>query len=324
MQNGEKWAVRGFMNRLDAADQILVGYNILALVLVLLAPLKIPHQGWLFLFHLVIQAAWVKLSQFPGFNDTASDKSNGWIILHAWIPILIIIPFYSEATFLSHYFIPGNLDEWLYRTDLRLFGFDLNHALSTGQPLWLNEFFHGVYFSYYGLMVYPAVLLYRESILRFRHYLAGLILLLMVHNLLFVFLPAAGPVHLRVELFPAGTGLLFIPLMNWIYGWGDYAGAAIPSAHVAASIFIFLSLRNQLKQAGQTVLAIWILAIFGSTVYCSYHYGIDVISGICTGLIFYGMYLKWPWLQYKPQQNGGIRQPTTSTSFAPFAPDSAD
>lgn len=315
------------MSRLDAADQILVGYNSVALLLVLLAPVKIPQQGWLLLFHLGVQAAWLKLSQFPGFDDatSATIKTRVVTILRAWIPILIIIPFYSESTILSHFFIPGNLDDWLVRTDLRLFGFDLNTKLSNGQPIWLDEFFHGVYFSYYALMIFPAVLLYRKSIIHFRHYMAGMVLLLMVHNLLFIFLPAAGPIHLRAELFKPGTGWIFIPLMNWIYAWGDYAGAAIPSAHVAASLFIFLSLRNHLRPLGQTLILIWIVTIFGSTVYCAYHYGIDVIAGIGTGLLFYGTYLKWPWLQYRPTQNGGTpRIATITTSSAPSAPDFAD
>lgn len=323
MQNGEKWSIRGFMPQLDAPDQIIASYNLLALILVILAPAKIPHQGWFLLFHLTVQVAILKQSQFPGFTEETTTGLKLSVIFRAWVPILIIIPFYSEATFLSHFFISGNLDGWLHRTDLALFGFNLNKNFSANQPLWLDEIFHGIYFSYYGLMIFPAILLYQKSIIRFRHYLAGLLLLLVIHNVLFVFLPAEGPIHLRADLFKPGTGWVFIPLMNWIYRWGDYAGAAIPSAHVAASLYIFLSLRKLIKPFGQMVFALWIGAIFLSTVYCAYHYGIDVLTGSLTGLIFYGIYRKWTWLKYRPPRVGGTKA-TMDILSAPSAPDTAN
>lgn len=316
----KNWTVRGYMQRLDATDQILVIYNLLVLILVLLAPAEVPHIGLLLIFHLVVQSLLLRQSKFIPIGDSGKRSSPAMIYRH-WLPILLIIPFYSEATHLSHYFISGSLDSWLSGWDQQVFGTDLNLFLARERPLWLNELFHGVYFSYYGLMIFPALLLYKKSPSRFRHYLAGLVLLMAVHNSLFIFIPAGGPVDYRADLFQ--QGVFFIPLMNWIYSWGDYAGAAFPSAHVAASLFIYLSLRHQFQRLGQTLFALWIWAIFVSTVYCAYHYGVDVLAGFLSGLIFYGIYLKWPWLTYRPQQPAGGTRATTDGLSAPSAPDIA-
>lgn len=320
MPMDKNWTVRGYMQRLDAADQILVIYNLLVLVLVLLAPREIPSIGLVLVFHLVVQSLLLRQSKFIPTGDMGKRSSPAMIYRH-WLPILLIIPFYSEATYISHYFINGSLDPWLVAMDERIFGTDLNQFLAHDRPVWLNELFHGIYFSYYGLMIFPAVLLYRKSPTRFRHYLAGLILLMTIHNFLFIFIPAGGPVAFRAEFFT--QGVIFIPLMDWIYSWGDYAGAAFPSAHVAASLFIFMSLRHQFRRRGQTLFAIWVGAIFVSTVYCAYHYGVDVLAGLLSGLMFYGIYLKWPWLTYKPQQPAGGTHATTDGLSVPSAPDIA-
>lgn len=320
MSAGGKWVIRGFMNRLDATDQILVTYNLLALILVLLAPAEIPGMGWLLIFHLIVQSLLLRQSQQPPLPALGKSISLTAIYRH-WLPILLIIPFYAEATYLSHYFIDGSLDAWLHRLDFRIFGTDLNLFLAQDQSLWLNELLHGIYFSYYGLMIFPALLLYRQSPTRFRHYLAGLVLLMVAHNTLFIFLPAGGPVAYRGDLFPAGV--IFLPLMNWIYSWGDYAGAAFPSAHVAASLFIYMSLRHRFRRTGQTLFALWIWAIFVSTVYCAYHYGVDVLAGMLSGLMFYRIYLKWPWLTYNPPQPAGGTREMTDELSAPSVPGTA-
>ena len=67
--------------------------------------------------------------------------------------------------------------------------------------------------------------------------------------------------------------------MAWIYHWFEAPGAAWPSSHVAVAVCTVVFSFRYLRPIRYVHLALAILLCF-ATVYCRYHYGIDVIAGL--------------------------------------------
>jgi hypothetical protein len=111
-----------------------------------------------------------------------------------------------------------------------------------------------------------------------------LTLMMFAHYLFFIFFPADGPISDREFLFPNKVHFIFI--MDWIYRFSEQGGGAFPSTHVAASIIVFLYSYKFFKNL-RWLLVIFCTGIVLSTVYCSYHYAIDLVAGIITGILFY-------------------------------------
>lgn len=103
-----------------------------------------------------------------------------------------------------------------------------------------------------------------------------------VHQWIFIFIPASGPVFLRGETMP--EGFVFIPAMNWLYSTFDRGGGAFPSLHVAGA-FVMVHYANRFFTKRYYSLNIYFVLISASTVICSFHYAIDVIAGAVTGWI---------------------------------------
>ena len=74
--------------------------------------------------------------------------------------------------------------------------------------------------------------------------------------------------------------------MNLIYRLGENGGGAFPSTHVAAAIIAFIYSTKFFKK-GIWIIGFFSLGISVATIYCSYHYAIDSVAGIITGVLFY-------------------------------------
>jgi len=139
--------------------------------------------------------------------------------------------------------------------------------------------------------------LYLKDRNQFFHYVSVTSFVFYVCYLIFIFLPVVGPQVLAGEVpayvLPPDLAHLALPdpypdsvksgpffhLMAWIYRSFEAPGSAFPSSHVAIALctvyFSFKYLR-----------AIWlphlllVMLLCLATVYCHYHYGVDVLAGI--------------------------------------------
>ena len=72
--------------------------------------------------------------------------------------------------------------------------------------------------------------------------------------------------------------------MAWIYRHLEVAGAAFPSSHVAiAALVLYYTMRY--ARSAAWVVGPLVLSLIVSTVYCRYHYAIDVLAGLATTAI---------------------------------------
>jgi len=228
-------------------------------------------------------------------------------------PVMLYTAFYRETGALNLMFVPDYVDPFFVRLEQRIFGTQPSVTFMEWLPYrWVGEVFYLAYFSYYVMIVGTGIALFVRSRPQFQHYVAVVSFTFYMCYLLYIFLPVMGPrVFLREiegyrlpeELqalagdttFPVAVqqGVMY-QVMGFIYRNFEAPGAAFPSSHVALALttvyFSFRYLRP--IRYPHAVMAFLLCA---ATVYCRYHYVVDVVAGVLTAslLVPLGNRLYW-------------------------------
>jgi membrane-associated phospholipid phosphatase len=114
-------------------------------------------------------------------------------------------------------------------------------------------------------------------------------------------------------VFPAAVQAgLFYKIMAWIYHRFETPGAAFPSSHIAIAIttvwFSFLYLRRI-----RWVHLVVVILLCVSTVYCRYHYVVDVVAGALTAALLIPLGNRL--YRSFPETRANARPPPPSASF---------
>jgi membrane-associated phospholipid phosphatase len=254
---------------------------------------RTPHWRWLLPTHLVIMALIHLMIHFH-----ARRRSRGFLeFLRYFYPVLLFTGFYRETGELHHMFFPELLDPALIRLEEQIFGCQPSLVFMDRLPyLAVSELFYAAYFSYYIMILGVGIALYFRNRYQFFHYVSVVAFVFYVCYFTYIIIPVMGPrvfyldnpeLVLPPEAIPAEIPAYpesvqrgpFYAIMAVIYEHLESRGAAFPSSHVAVALatvwFSFLYLRR--IRYVHLVVAI-LLCI--STVYCRYHYIIDVVAGI--------------------------------------------
>lgn len=207
-------------------------------------------------------------------------------IVRDFYPILLFPVFYRQVGNISHIIFEESFDSVLSQLEEMLFGFQpaLHFARSFPQ-WWWAEYMHFAYATYYLLLPGLGWLLYKRHD-HFRDYLFTLCSTMYVCYLLFLLVPAHGPGVYDADGFPGG--FVFIPLMNAIIQLDNDQGGAMPSSHVAAAVVVLYYAWRYLPKT-VVVIAPICLSLMLATVYCGYHYAIDVLGGVLTAALTIGL-----------------------------------
>jgi membrane-associated phospholipid phosphatase len=166
----------------------------------------------------------------------------------------------------------------------------------------VSELFYIAYFSYYVMIAGVGLALFVRNRRQFFHYVSVVSFLFYVCYLIFIFFPIIGsraffhqvegyslpPESQRfafTDVYPESVKSgLFFRLMVVIYRVFEAPGAGFPSSHVAVALCtVYFSFRY-LRPIRYWHLALAILLCF-ATVYCRYHYVVDVIAGLITAAV---------------------------------------
>jgi membrane-associated phospholipid phosphatase len=138
--------------------------------------------------------------------------------------------------------------------------------------------------------------LYRQDRQRFFHYISLVSFVFYACFLVYIFLPVVGPrifyrdfgnfdlpaavMPAHVPEFPAAVQKgVFYQIMALIYHHFETPGAAFPSSHVAVAVTtLYFSFRY--LRAIRWAHAVVVVLLCLSTVYCRYHYAVDVPAGL--------------------------------------------
>lgn len=214
---------------------------------------------------------------------TATWTSIAPAWLRSWMPLLLLLFFYSEMPALIQ--AAGHLE-----------GFDavvirLEESLFAGQParewaqrfpsLAVSESLHLAYVAYYPIIYVVPVLLWRSGRRDdFHAAVFALVLTFVACFICYIIVPVAGPRYFWSSAAPEG---FFRSFAAWLLEARSSRGTAFPSSHVAVSV-------------AQSVLAVRYFGVRGAVVgvisaglavgaiYGGFHYAVDVVAGALLGL----------------------------------------
>ncbi len=250
------------------------------------AVLAAGHAVAIVLIHLLLRA------------QAAHPQNRLLDFLRHFYPVLLYAGLYRETGALNHLLGVGYLDPFFIRLEARLFGVQPSLAFMEWLPyLPVSELFYAAYFSYYVMIAGVGLALYLRDRRQFFHYVSVVSFVFYVCYLIYVFVPVIGPrvfwesaecplppdlVPVPPPAFPAAVAAgPFYQVMLLIYRWFEAPGAAFPSSHVAVAITtVFFSFRY-LRRIRWAHLAVMLL-LCAATVYCRYHYVVDVAAGALT------------------------------------------
>jgi len=260
---------------LTATDRITVLYNFILVIFICIFRVKISAYA----YHLAFNLSVILLVLFLSFRRRGR-LSVATVSL--WYPMGLYALFYYQTGLINRVVVPQFLDGFFMNLDVRIFGkfpgffFHGNHGNA-----FLDEFFHFFYFSYYLIIPLTGILLFCKDVKLFESFVFQLSSLFYVCFFSYLFLPVEGPIALRNEYYhPEG---LFRTLVDLIYAKGENPGAAFPSSHVATT---FLIAWWGSTHFARMKIFYWLTCLFLSisTVYCMFHYAVDVMGGLLLGL----------------------------------------
>jgi membrane-associated phospholipid phosphatase len=257
----------------------------------------------------------------------STSKTLGF--LRHYYPILLYTAFFCEAGRINRMFFSDYLDPVVINWEQSLFGFQPGIAFMEKLPyLAVSEIFYASYFSYYIMIAGMGLTLLLRNKKQFFHYVSVVSFVFYVCYAAYIFLPVIGPRIFRYQIpdftLPENLRHLIPPepypetvtvgpfylIMRWIYDVFEAPGSALPSSHVAIALttvyFSFLYVRK-IRFIHLTVAILLCL----STMYCGYHYLVDVVAGMLTAVALVPL---GNWLHFKfgePPDPRGINQDET-------------
>jgi membrane-associated phospholipid phosphatase len=240
-------------------------------------------------FHQRIDSPWKPISLYLGlllcqavlilFRDR-----NGLVRLFYDIifPVISIICIFDSLGWIVHSINPQDIDPLLIRLDYMLFNGNPAVMLENIQFPLLTDILQLSYSTYYFLPVILGVALKANN--DDSHFERSLFLIMLCFYLSYVgylLWPALGP---RFSIHALqGTelrGLIVAdPIRDFLNKLEGIKRDAFPSGHTAVSLVVlYLAFRFE-KRLFRIFLPI-VLALIFSTVYCRYHYVVDVIAGV--------------------------------------------
>ncbi len=204
----------------------------------------------------------------------------------------LIFPFfYGEMEQLGIIFhgFEDSFDPWLISLEQTLFGGQPSLTWSQAWPWpWLHELMEFAYFSYYAIAVLVLILLLRGRGIAdkqrwpaLRAFIRDLGATMLVCYTLYTFFPAWGPKYFRAGPVEV-DGWIFTRIMEYIHSHGAILGAAFPSSHVAGTMVGWWHVWKWFPRHRAWMTALFVL-LCAATVYCRYHYVVDVIGGLLLG-----------------------------------------
>ena len=225
-------------------------------------------------------------------------RSRVLAFLRYFYPMLMYGPFYWETGKLNHLLVSGFLDPSFIRMDGRLFGAQPGLVFMEKMPyLALSELLlRGI------LLLLPHDRRCRRWLFTCAtaaissHYVSVTSFVFYVCYVTYILVPVVGPLVFLRDIpgyqlpayvqaptppsFPASVRVgFFYRLMEWVYYPFEAPGASFPSSHVAVAIVtVYFSFLYLPRIRWPHFVAMILLC--AATVYCRYHYAIDVVAGV--------------------------------------------
>ena len=265
------------MRKITPVQGLTLFFLIGLMLLGLLFQSQIPHWRSLLLRYTILIGLLFALK----ISSDLRRMGRMATFLNQFSPILFIVLIYESLGDLIQYLQP-DIDPWLIKIDLFLFGVHPTLWMEQWIVPWLTDLLSLAYVSYYFLPVILIGTLYLKNrmsdfeesvfILTFGYYLS------FIGYLLF---PAIGPRFTLTHLYSAPLEGSFIT--DWVR---DVLNAlehnrrdCMPSGHTQIALMV-LSLAHRYEKVLFYIFLPIICGLLLSTVYLRYHYVFDLIVGV--------------------------------------------
>jgi len=219
-----------------------------------------------------------------------SSKSKIIAFLYDWYPMFAFTYFFEATSALNKVIFPHFLDPFFQKIDFAIFGYQPAMYWGTHfSNFFLQELLHFGYFCYYLIIPGVGFYYYFKDRNTFRKFIFTVSFVFYSCFLIFDILPVIGGRALpgAMELTKSYRYGIFTRTIAFIYNNSKHLGGAFPSSHVAIAVAITVSTFRNAKRL-RWILAGITLLLSISTVYCHYHYFIDMVVGLIFGIsVFY-------------------------------------
>lgn len=209
------------------------------------------------------------------------------LTLREWYPILLFGYFFEATTEVNLILFPDYLDIYFIKVEHWLFGFQ--PTLAWGEVLdtvWWQELLHFAYFCYYLMIIGIPLYFWIKDKNAFSELVFTITFVFYSCYIIYSILPVVGGRFFDEAMsvsqqFRHGP---FTRIMALIYQLSPHRGGAFPSSHVAIALVITLISSKYSSLIGWILTPITALLCLG-TVFCHYHYFVDMIAGILWALL---------------------------------------
>ena len=242
---------------------------------------NIAHPSAFFWAHCAIAAAVIALAVIARRSPDAKVLR----FARHWYPLPLYIFLFEELNALVHAIFPFWLDRYFIVFDHALTGVNPSVWLAQFASPALNDFMQFSYMTYFLYLVILPALLYAAK--ERRAFWEVMVSTAVAHYTVYfisVLMPVESP-HFSLASIETVrlSGGFCTHVINWLESYALVRGAAFPSAHVAGSTVAILASWRYRRWLFWICLPFF-LCMCVATVYGRYHYVVDVLAGLATGV----------------------------------------
>jgi membrane-associated phospholipid phosphatase len=204
----------------------------------------------------------------------------------------VVVGVFDSLGPLIHAVNPVDKDPWLVAIDRRIFGVDPTAALERFGNAALSDVLTVCYALYYFHPIVLGAFLYRDdkraglagTSRRFRSYAFTMVTVFFVSYVGYFLVPAVGPRFTLTHSGPLPRGAVARAIDDTLNVLETNKRDCFPSGHtmVVTAVLMEAARRSRRTFLGFLPFAVGLVA---ATVYCRYHYGIDVIAGLLLAFV---------------------------------------
>ena len=269
---------RPSQTRFWAVDKLILVYYAFTSIVILGWWNRLPDAAALFAVHLV----GVTLLVF----EVKRPNRTSWLFRN-WYPLPYVAFCYKEMALLIPSVRRTDADQWLANLDFRIWHVHPTVWLERIQTPLLTEFLQTVYTLFIPAVLLVAFLIWRKRLYQEFQYYAFLIALgFLVSYIGYLIVPARGPRFLlrHLQRIPLQGLWLFKGMQTTLDRLESAHYDCFPSGHTELTILAWWGSRLISKKAFRAYLGYTPFLIF-ATVYCRYHYTVDVLAGAVLGFV---------------------------------------
>jgi membrane-associated phospholipid phosphatase len=282
------------------ADAVTIIFLVFLSVLTLIFYKNIPKALFLISLYpglIIIQVTLIKF------------KNNGrmGLFYDVLFPVICVLVIFDSLGWLVHYVNPEDIDPILIRLDYLIFNNHPTVLLERIMNPLLTDILQLAYSTYYFIPISFGVILWvNKQRKEFDRTLFLILFCFYLSYLGYILMPALGPRFTINNLQNTELHGFIVaePIQRFLNRLEGIKRDAFPSGHTAIALLV-LYLAYMFKRSYFWIVLPIVSALIFSTVYCRYHYVVDVIAGF--GLTILTILLgEWYYKKWLKQQSGSL------------------